>query len=170
MTPRPPGTASDPESPHIWLQLARVCFTFCTQTTTLAAIRGGPACSVHGQGVGGGAGGGGGGRASARSPGPRVRAAPVFVSVPPAARVHVHHHVSSVGSRTAGLSHVPGESGSRRQGAPQPRPGRRNLLVRVRPVQLHPLSSEAVQGLLFRKAPASGRTHGPESRPDSRRR
>lgn len=87
MTPRPPGTASDPESPHIWLQLARVCFTFCTQTTTLAAIRGGPACSVHGQGVGGGAGGGGGGRASARSPGPRVRAAPVFVSVPPAARV-----------------------------------------------------------------------------------
>ena len=40
LTPRTPGIVSEPESPHIWLQLALVCFQFCTQTTTLAVNSG----------------------------------------------------------------------------------------------------------------------------------
>lgn len=39
-TPSTLGTVSEPESPHIWLQLALVCFKFCTQTTTLAVNSG----------------------------------------------------------------------------------------------------------------------------------
>ena len=64
LTPSTPGTASEPESPHIWLQLALVCFKFCTQTTTLAANSGmaqPSLCVARGGGE------------SASSPGARVR-------------------------------------------------------------------------------------------------
>ena len=40
LTPRTPGAVTEPGSPHIWLQLALVCFQFCTQTTTPAASSG----------------------------------------------------------------------------------------------------------------------------------
>lgn len=63
LTPSTPGTASEPESPHIWLQLAPVCFQLCAQTTTLAAMPGTPGLLRARPGRG----------ASGGSPGPRVR-------------------------------------------------------------------------------------------------
>lgn len=73
LTPSTPGTASEPESPHIWLQLALVCFTFCTQTTTLA-VNSGMAQPSWRMARGGGE--------SVNSPGPRVRPTTFFFNPP----------------------------------------------------------------------------------------
>lgn len=72
LTPSTPGTASEPESPHIWLQLALVCFKFCTQTTTLA-VNSGMAQPSFRMARGGGE--------SVNSPGLRVRSTGVFNSL-----------------------------------------------------------------------------------------
>lgn len=59
------GTVSEPESPHIWLELALVCFQSCTQTTTLAVRSRMVLSSFHMAR----------GQNSPASPGPRVKSA-----------------------------------------------------------------------------------------------
>lgn len=43
-----PGTISEPESPHIWLQLSLVCFEICTDDHPGCESRDGSAFFIHG--------------------------------------------------------------------------------------------------------------------------